>query len=79
MRGTTIYIAKGGYSGADHSVITAIVTRSQYIKIKNYVETVDPKAFIYTYAATEVTGEGFTYRPDKVAEDQYKKELVEEN
>ncbi len=79
VRGTTIYVAKGGYSGADHSVITAIVTRAQYIKIKNYVESIDPKAFIYTYAATEVTGEGFTYRPEKIVTDKQQEELAEEN
>lgn len=64
VRGTTFYSAKGGYSGRDHFVLTAIVTRSQYLKIKNYVETLDPNAFIYTYTASEVTGEGFTYRPN---------------
>lgn len=79
VRGTTIYIAKGGYSGLDHSVITAIVTRAQYLKIKNYVESVDPKAFIYTYAATEVTGEGFTYRPEKLGAEKIEKDNLKES
>lgn len=60
-RGTTIYHAEGGYSGEDKRVINTIVSRSEYIKIRDYVKKVDHKAFISVSHVTEVEGEGFTF------------------
>lgn len=60
-RGTTIYHATGGYSQEDIKVINSIVDRSEYIKIRDYVKSIDPKAFIAVSHISEVEGEGFTF------------------
>ncbi len=60
-RGTTIYHATGGYSQDDKRIINTIVSRSEYIKIRDYIRTVDPKAFVSISHVTEVEGEGFTF------------------
>lgn len=61
-RGTTIFYAEGGYSKDQKPVINTIVTRKEYIKIKNFVKELDPEAFISINFVHEVLGEGFTYR-----------------
>lgn len=61
-RGTTIYHATGGFSAEDRYILTTIVSRSEFIKIRNYVREIDDKAFLSIYKVTEVEGEGFTWR-----------------
>ncbi|HOK62873.1 MAG TPA: YitT family protein [Soehngenia sp.] len=60
-RGTTIYIAIGGYSKEERRIINTIVSRSEYVRIRDYIRSVDNKAFISVSHITEVEGEGFTY------------------
>lgn len=60
-RGTTIYHAIGGYSNTDKQVINTIVSRREYIKIRNFVRLVDKKAFVSISYVSEVEGEGFTF------------------
>lgn len=60
-RGTTIYHAIGGYSKEDKKVINTIVSRREYIKIRDYVKKIDERAFVSISYVTEVEGEGFTY------------------
>lgn len=61
FRGTTIYHATGGYSKEDKRIINTIVSRSEYIKIRNFVKSIDEKAFVAVSYITEVEGEGFTF------------------
>ncbi len=60
-RGSTIYRAVGGFSEDEKFIINTIVSRGEYIKIKNYVKEIDPKAFVCISYVSEVVGEGFTY------------------
>lgn len=60
-RGTTIYVAIGGYSKEERRIINTIVSRSEYVRIRDYIRSVDNKAFISVSHITEVEGEGFTY------------------
>lgn len=60
-RGTTIYHASGGYSNEDKRIINTIVSRSEYIKIRNFIRHIDTKAFVSISYVSEVEGEGFTY------------------
>ncbi len=59
-RGTTLYKARGGYTGSDKEILMTIVGRSQYLKIKNWVNKIDDKAFVFINSTSEVIGEGFT-------------------
>ncbi|NLY09724.1 MAG: YitT family protein [Tissierellia bacterium] len=59
-RGSTLYSARGGYSKSDKVIIQTVVSRNEFIEIKDYAESVDPMAFIAVNKVTEVLGEGFT-------------------
>lgn len=61
LRGTTIYHAIGGYSNEDKKIINTIVSRREYIKIRNFVRLADSKAFISISYVSEVEGEGFSF------------------
>ena len=60
-RGTTIYRAHGGYSTVERAVITTVVHRQEYIRIKEKIEHWDPNAFVYVSYVREAIGEGFSY------------------
>ncbi len=60
-RGTTIYHATGGFSNEDKRIVNTIVSRSEYIKIRDFIRNIDEKAFVSVSYVTEVEGEGFTY------------------
>lgn len=59
-RGTTIYKAVGGYTKDPRDILVTIVQRPQYIKIKEFVNEIDPDAFVFVKYVSEVIGEGFT-------------------
>ena len=60
-RGTTIMLAKGGYTGNPKEVIMTVVQKGQYVKLSKYIEETDPYAFVIVSDAKEIKGEGFTY------------------
>ena len=58
-RGATIIRAEGGYKGEERVILRVVFDKMQYEKIKHYIASVDPKAFV-TYTQTNaVFGEGF--------------------
>lgn len=59
-RGTTIYYGQGGFSGEDKNIINTIVSRKEYIRIREFIRQHDKRAFLSVSYATEVEGEGFT-------------------
>lgn len=59
-RGTTIYKAIGGYTKKDRDILVTIVSRTQYVKIKNFINRIDEKAFVFVNTTSDVIGEGFT-------------------
>ncbi|MGL4109526.1 YitT family protein [Clostridium sp. LP20] len=58
-RGCTIFKGKGGYTGKENSVILTILSRRQFIQLKQFMIINDPEAFITVSATTEVLGKGF--------------------
>lgn len=52
--GATIYKAYGAYTESEVEEIIAIVDKSEYLKLMNYVTTEDPNAFVTVYAVNEV-------------------------
>jgi len=60
-RGTTIYHATGGYSEEEKSILNTIVSRREYIRIRDFVRSKDERAFLSISYITEVEGEGFTF------------------
>ncbi|QEN05969.1 YitT family protein [Thiospirochaeta perfilievii] len=58
-RTTTIYDARGGYSGEKKNVIQVILNKKEYIRLKQYIRSIDKDAFISVSFTHEVLGEGF--------------------
>ncbi len=58
-RSATIYYAKGAYRNNEREVITTVLDRKQFLKLKDYIKDVDEKAFITVSEVHEVVGEGF--------------------
>ncbi|MEY8001456.1 YitT family protein [Clostridium sp. Mt-5] len=59
-RSATIYYAKGAYKNDKKEVITTILDRKQFLKLKDYIRTLDDKTFITVNDINEVLGEGFS-------------------
>ncbi len=58
-RGATLYPARGAYTNESRDVIVTIIKRREFIKLRNYIQTIDPDAFISVQDTHEVLGEGF--------------------
>ncbi|MDO5518802.1 MAG: YitT family protein, partial [Clostridium sp.] len=58
-KGCTVFNGKGGYTGKDNCVILTVLTRSQFIKLKQFIKNNDPDAFVTVNDTSEVLGKGF--------------------
>ena len=58
-RGATIIRGEGGYQGNERVILRIVFEKRQFDKLRKYIASVDPKAFV-TYTQTKaVYGEGF--------------------
>lgn len=57
--GVTTYPAKGAYTGADKTVIVTVCRRSEAIRLRRRVLSIDPHAFIIITKTSEIMGKGF--------------------
>lgn len=64
-RGVTIIEGKGSYTGNKHNILYCVVGKSEFIRLKNMVNTVDPHAFVAVSSVNDVIGEGFTLDENK--------------
>ncbi|HAS73067.1 MAG TPA: hypothetical protein DCS67_02865 [Clostridiales bacterium UBA8960] len=58
-RGATIYTAKGAYTMRDKEIITSVMDKKEFIRLKTYIKALDPEAFVMISNVREVLGEGF--------------------
>ena len=58
-RGATIIHAEGGYKGEERIILRVVFDKTQYEKIRDYIATVDPSAFVTFTQTNAVYGEGF--------------------
>ena len=58
-RGATIIRAEGGYKGEERVILRVVFDQRQYEKIREYIASVDPKAFVTFTQTNAVFGEGF--------------------
>lgn len=58
-RGATIYLAKGAYTNEQKEIITTVVDRKEFIKLRNFIKEADQRAFITVNNVHETLGEGF--------------------
>lgn len=58
-RGCTFLKGVGAFSGKDTAILYTVLEWNEFIKLKQYIEKVDQKAFITVGEVHEVMGEGF--------------------
>jgi len=58
-RSATTCCAKGAYTQEDRYIIFTAVERRQSLKLKQYINVSDPKAFVMVCDTSEVIGKGF--------------------
>ncbi|MGN7116751.1 YitT family protein [Lysinibacillus odysseyi] len=58
-RGVTKIPAVGGYTESEKPVLMVVVYQTEFTKLKQIIQTVDPSAFVIVSDAYEVLGEGF--------------------
>lgn len=59
-RGTTLYHAEGGFSKEERVIINSIVSKKEYLRISQFVKSIDPEAFMSLNFVSEVHGRGFS-------------------
>ena len=57
--GATIYEGRGAWSGERKEIITTILNRRKFIRLRDFIRAIDPRAFISVNNIHEVLGEGF--------------------
>ncbi len=58
-RGATIYAAKGAYTMRDKEIVTSVMDKKEFIRLKVFIKHIDPEAFVMISNVREVLGEGF--------------------
>ena len=58
-RGCTLLEGKGAFSGKNTYILYTVLNRKEFIKLKNFIKSVDKRAFITVTDSHEVLGEGF--------------------
>lgn len=58
-RGTTIFEAKGGYTGEEKQVVLCVASKKQMYEIQKNAREMDPNSFTVIVESNEVLGEGF--------------------
>ena len=58
-RSASVCDAKGAYSGKNKYIIFTALNRVQAVRLRNYIRTTDPKAFILISNTSEIIGKGF--------------------
>lgn len=61
VRGTTMFSGVGGYSKTHKNLINVVLSKKEYLKLKQFVASSDPRAFVTASMVHEVIGEGFSY------------------
>ncbi len=59
-RGVTKLTGVGGYTNENRPVLMCVLDQSEFITLRDIVQSIDRNAFITVVDATEVLGEGFT-------------------
>lgn len=68
-RGGTYLNAEGMYQGKKKKVIFTVVNRRELAILKDYIHSIDPKAFLTVTEAREILGEGFKSLQSSIEKD----------
>jgi uncharacterized membrane-anchored protein YitT (DUF2179 family) len=67
-RGGTIIDGYGMFNMANRKIIFTVVSRRELIILEEYIQQIDPKAFLTVLDASEILGEGFKSLREKVSD-----------
>ncbi len=67
-RGGTYIHGNGMYNNAEKTLIFAVVNRRELAMLQDFINEIDPKAFMTVINANEIIGNGFKSLKDKVAD-----------
>ncbi|MCT4564916.1 MAG: YitT family protein [Maledivibacter sp.] len=59
-RGATIYHAEGAYTNNSKTVITTVMNKKEFIRLKKFIKEKDKEAFVMASTVREVMGNGFS-------------------
>ena len=60
-RGATVVNAEGAYTGEKKTVLYTVCGRFEAVRLRKYVRTVDPDAFVVITTSSEIIGSGFRH------------------
>lgn len=58
-KGCTVFYGKGGYTGQNNCVILTVLSRRQFMQLKQFIKVNDPDSFVTVNDTSEVLGKGF--------------------
>jgi uncharacterized membrane-anchored protein YitT (DUF2179 family) len=58
-RGVTIYYARGGFTNEEKDMLVVLLSRREFIILREFIKDIDERAFITVSNVHEVFGEGF--------------------
>ena len=67
-RGGTLLKGEGLYSTKEKEVLLTVVNRRETVMLQDYINRIDPNAFVTVMNANEILGNGFKSLKEKVAE-----------
>jgi uncharacterized membrane-anchored protein YitT (DUF2179 family) len=67
-RGGTFLKGEGMYNGQEKSIIYTVLTRRELAILQDYINKIDPEAFLTVINANEILGNGFKSLRDKVSD-----------
>ncbi len=56
---TTLFDTVGGYTGEDRKMVRAVIYQDETTELREFIATVDPRAFVSFSKAKTINGEGF--------------------
>ena len=59
-RGVTVINGRGYFTKEDKDVLYCVVGRNELVRLKSFIHTIDPHAFVSIIDVRDVAGEGFT-------------------
>jgi uncharacterized membrane-anchored protein YitT (DUF2179 family) len=65
-RGGTLLNGQGLYSNVERKIVFTVVNRRETVMLQDYINTIDPKAFVTVINANEILGNGFKSLKEKV-------------
>lgn len=60
-RGSTYLEARGAYSMESREMLSAVISKREYLRLIRFIKETDPQAFVTVGFVHEVYGEGFSY------------------